>query len=609
MTTALLLQKFKIVYSRLLVITISFIIAYTFLRWLLFIKFNVFDLREDVLNFWLPIVLPWIPLLIWLQPRTKLFSQQTKSGKKKNPAMGYLLLASFAIAVPTIIAQSYLETATGKLTALSNIGEISQHAPTKYYTLKNYYIDKDNKQIKYSSDVSGKHDEDLNLHIYIASPLTDKINAPTNSDSTLPVAATSHGKMFVLDGQVIDSATVATLSKDSIASITVLKGEAAKAIYGDQALNGAVIIVSKQFAAIKFTPPVAATEPMPVAWLCIHYDKEIRNRLSDSITSQKETDFYNECVQNFADSNLNSFVYLDRINHTVERDGYKKAIEKLGATSAATVILEPRFDAFENRNGNNLLWVFGSFGIGMTVLFLILLLIKFDADKLNSYLEGRPQVDEDAKSSLSFKPKEGFYATPIIMYINTAVFIAMVCAGLGFLSFDTQDLLKWGADYGPYTTNGQWWRLFTSIFVHAGFMHLFANMYGLLFVGIFLEPVLGKNKYAIAYVVTGIIASITSLYWHPATVSIGASGAVFGLYGVFIALLLLKVFPKGVGKAFLIFASVFIAYNLVIGLMSKGVDNAAHIGGLVSGFILGLYLKSYLKDDVSYTEPENAIVK
>jgi membrane associated rhomboid family serine protease len=137
-------------------------------------------------------------------------------------------------------------------------------------------------------------------------------------------------------------------------------------------------------------------------------------------------------------------------------------------------------------------------------------------------------------------------------------------------------------------------------------MHLFANMYGLLFVGIFLEPRIGKIKYASIYLGTGIIASIASLWWHDATVSVGASGAIFGLYGVFLALLLTKVFPKDFSKAFLISTLIFVGFNLVMGL-TGGIDNAAHIGGLVSGFIIGLLISPQLKQDAEDLIVEQAV--
>jgi membrane associated rhomboid family serine protease len=171
------------------------------------------------------------------------------------------------------------------------------------------------------------------------------------------------------------------------------------------------------------------------------------------------------------------------------------------------------------------------------------------------------------------------------------------------VSFKGSDLLNWGANFRPLTTDGQWWRLLTSTFLHGGLMHILANMYGLIFVGIFLEPLLGAKKYAFVYLLTGILASVASIWWYDATVSVGASGAIFGLYGFFLASLLLKVFPPDFGKAFLASTLVFVVFNLLMGF-TGGIDNAAHIGGLLSGFILGLIMSRQLKHNKEY-ETEN----
>ena len=230
-----------------------------------------------------------------------------------------------------------------------------------------------------------------------------------------------------------------------------------------------------------------------------------------------------------------------------------------------------------------------------------------DKEALDKFKSGITTKETNLKEAVGFfLPREGFYITPIIMNLNILIFIIMVFSGLGFISFKPVDLLAWGANFKPVTTNGQWWRLLTSTFLHGGLMHLIANMYGLLFVGIFLEPRLGKAKYAIVYIATGIIASVASLYFHAPTVSIGASGAIFGLYGVFLALLLTKIFPKDLSKVFLTSTLIFIGYNLLMGFAGAGIDNAAHIGGLASGFIIGLILYPQLKrqaEDVQILEP------
>ncbi|HEY4155221.1 MAG TPA: rhomboid family intramembrane serine protease [Puia sp.] len=183
-------------------------------------------------------------------------------------------------------------------------------------------------------------------------------------------------------------------------------------------------------------------------------------------------------------------------------------------------------------------------------------------------------------------PVKGYGVTPVILWLNILVFILMVISGVDFLHPNTQSLLQWGANFRPYTMQGQSWRLFTNFFLHIGILHLLFNMYALLYIGILLEPRLGSWRFGMAYIVTGLMASMTSLYWHPFTVSAGASGAIFGMYGVFLAMLATNLIEKSLRKPLLTSIAIFVGYNLLSG-MKGGIDNAAHLGGLISGIVIG----------------------
>ncbi len=250
------------------------------------------------------------------------------------------------------------------------------------------------------------------------------------------------------------------------------------------------------------------------------------------------------------------------------------------------------------RNGNKLSWIFLSFGIGSLAWLLMLFFPPLHVAGVRKVKNGTQLKGDDLREMLSFfKPVEDFFITPIIIDLNILMYLLMVISGLGVISFQGIDLLHWGANYRPLVVKGEWWRLVSSIFLHGGLIHLLANMIGLIFVGIFLEPVLGRVKYALIYLSTGIIASCASAFWHPATVSIGASGAIFGLYGLFMAFLLFKIFPKDFNRTFLVSTIIFVGYNLLMGL-TGGIDNAAHIGGLVSGFVIGVSCIPALKKRV-----------
>ena len=192
-----------------------------------------------------------------------------------------------------------------------------------------------------------------------------------------------------------------------------------------------------------------------------------------------------------------------------------------------------------------------------------------------------------------FIPRKGFMATPILIDLNILVFIVMIASGVGIMSPSTLSLLKWGADFGPLTLTGDWWRAVTCNFIHIGAFHLLMNMYAFMYIGLLLEDLIGSRRMFMSYLLTGLCSAVFSLYMHGETISAGASGAIFGLYGIFLAFLFFHRIAKEQRKALLTSILIFVGYNLVYG-MKAGIDNAAHIGGLLSGFLLGIiYVCSY----------------
>ncbi|MDD4822707.1 MAG: rhomboid family intramembrane serine protease [Bacteroidales bacterium] len=194
-------------------------------------------------------------------------------------------------------------------------------------------------------------------------------------------------------------------------------------------------------------------------------------------------------------------------------------------------------------------------------------------------------------------PRRGHFATPILLDLNLLVFLCMVFVGAGFSSFETDGLLSWGANYRPLVLEGECGRLLTSLFLHGGLEHLIVNMLALLFIGFFLEPVIGAWRFALSYLLTGLAGSLSSIWWHPLSVSVGASGAILGMYGVAIALLLTNLLPGQLKRTSLLCFVAYVCFSLLSGLTGN-IDNAAHIGGLLSGIFVGLALYPGLKANV-----------
>ncbi len=207
-----------------------------------------------------------------------------------------------------------------------------------------------------------------------------------------------------------------------------------------------------------------------------------------------------------------------------------------------------------------------------------------------------PLVKKEKMTSVFslFVPQRGYFVTPVIVLLNVLLFLAMIAFGVSLLLPDGLQLIQWGANFRPLTLNGEWWRLGSHLFIHIGIVHLLMNMYALLYIGLLLEPYLGKTRLAAAYLLSGVVGGATSVFWHEVAISAGASGAIFGLYGVFLSMLTTNLIEKSARKSLLISISVFVFYNLANG-MKAGIDNAAHIGGLLSGLLMGYAFYPSLK--------------
>ena len=201
---------------------------------------------------------------------------------------------------------------------------------------------------------------------------------------------------------------------------------------------------------------------------------------------------------------------------------------------------------------------------------------------------GLPQQSLPQQATVATKPAT---ATIALLAINIAIFLAMVASGVSWISPQTGQVLRWGADYGPYTLSGQYWRLITSMFLHFGIIHIFGNMWCLWSLGQLAEKLLDSVSLFGLYLVTGIGASLLSLSWDPMRVSAGASGAIFGIAGALISVLYfgrLGLQPASVRKL-LGYVVRFALLNLLFGLQGH-IDNMAHLGGLVSGLLIGFFL-------------------
>ena len=179
--------------------------------------------------------------------------------------------------------------------------------------------------------------------------------------------------------------------------------------------------------------------------------------------------------------------------------------------------------------------------------------------------------------------------TLVILAVNVLVFVAMLAKGVLLVDPQQDQLLRWGANFGPLSLGSQPWRIFVSNYLHIGLIHIFVNMWSLWQVGRLSEKIFGGWAYFLVYTATGITGSLASLFRDPMRVSAGASGAIFGLVGALIGALYLGKLPmpKAAQQALLKNLLVVAGVNLLYGASVARIDNSAHVGGLLMGLALG----------------------
>lgn len=184
-----------------------------------------------------------------------------------------------------------------------------------------------------------------------------------------------------------------------------------------------------------------------------------------------------------------------------------------------------------------------------------------------------------------FKPKK-IVVTNILIFLNVLIFF--VVFALSNANLNILNLLRYGALNSILVQNGEIWRLITAGFLHGGIFHLLFNMYSLYIIGTQIENFVGKWKFLLIYFCSMITASLMSCVISPNSVSVGASGAIFGLLGALVyfgyhyrlylgSVLRNQIIP-------------LIIFNLLLGFMVSGIDNAAHIGGLIGGLLISMAL-------------------
>jgi membrane associated rhomboid family serine protease len=190
----------------------------------------------------------------------------------------------------------------------------------------------------------------------------------------------------------------------------------------------------------------------------------------------------------------------------------------------------------------------------------------------------------------------GALVTKVLIAVNVGVYLLELAMG-GQVNGTGNRIYEHGALYGPLVANGDWWRLFTAMFLHYGPIHLAFNMLALWFFGAAVEQAIGRGRYVLVYVVSGLAGSAGALVFAPNSVTVGASGAIFGILGAALVLERQRNYVLGGG------AIGIIVLNLVFTFAIPGISIGGHLGGLVGGALCMLALSRFGRTHAIYGRP------
>ncbi|WP_417368503.1 rhomboid family intramembrane serine protease [Flavobacterium beibuense] len=319
-------------------------------------------------------------------------------------------------------------------------------------------------------------------------------------------------------------------------------------------------------------------------WLCQSF-KMIRDAKMDKNELNREfTIFQKKCSKDFENKKyLEKLNHLEKLSHSDQKIYSLKAIEKIITnTPKDIVLLSPKKELPSNGLKGNIQTLTISFFVGLLLNMLLLLLVKVNHEEIyrRKHFEKEPALK---LLLVNIKKQKNIYITFILIGINIIAFICMLFLDVDFMHPTTNELSGVGALDSYLVTNGEVWRIFTHIFIHGGFAHLSYNMISLFLIGSFTESSMGHYKYLTIYIVGGLIGGLCSLFFNDTTISVGASGAIFALYGAgFIYSSITK------EKILQITITVLGGFSLLLGFTMPGIDNAAHMGGLITGGILSV---------------------
>lgn len=302
--------------------------------------------------------------------------------------------------------------------------------------------------------------------------------------------------------------------------------------------------------------------------------------------------------------------YFERLLRTGEYDFYKEALDgSVYKINGSPQILRPIYEPFHTRYYDDLYLLLKELVMSLLLFLFMVWVPKLDVKEYRrQYKPFHNVLDEDDEAILQarglsqfFVPKKGsLVITPILIDINVLMYVMLIIAGYSPYGLSTGEAYAFGANsLRGVSENGEIWRLITYAFLHNDVVHLFSNMLLLAAGGAIVERYMGKWVFLLLYFVTAFLAGAFSMSISGFEVSVGASGAIMGVYGAMLGLAILKMLPDDKRVNFVV--AFYMLINGVILNTSIGIDVAAHYGGFFIGFVGTMVIGAVVRNQQKYT--------
>ncbi|MDD6357034.1 MAG: rhomboid family intramembrane serine protease [Bacteroidales bacterium] len=312
---------------------------------------------------------------------------------------------------------------------------------------------------------------------------------------------------------------------------------------------------------------------------------------------------YKETIEKLNAKDFNDYQYLRVLPKSYEYDSYLNAIKsvQINIDESKLVILVPEKNPYNQRNNTKLKWFWSILALGILTVYFMIEIPPLDNLKYQKYKNHNLKINLFEKGFIDFLSFKSAKIIPLLFYINIIVYVYIVIMGVKPISgFETNAYLyKYGAINSSVIDQGEYWRFITSMFLHDGLFHLWMFMFALCFAGYFVEIVMGAKRTCIIYFISGILATTFSLLIHTTQFQFGSNGAVMGLMGSILVIMITNIDAKN-SFMHLILILILIP-TILLGFFIR-INNTANISGFIVGALI-TYLMIEGYDDLKSKLP------